>query len=79
MAKPSMDLSVSDGKLLGRGDTALPESLHPLPTVRSISLPDHIRELPLDRDFTPENTHQVVDADSSQMRAAAVLLKARTL
>ncbi|MBA3885785.1 MAG: DUF4011 domain-containing protein, partial [Acidobacteria bacterium] len=36
-------------------------------------LPAEIRELPLDRDFTPEATFQVVDADSSQMRAAAAV------
>lgn len=38
-------------------------------------LPHEIRELPLDRDFTPESTYQVVDADSSQMRAAAAVVK----
>jgi len=38
-------------------------------------LPPQIRELPLDRDFTPETTFQVVDADSSQMRAAAAVAK----
>jgi very-short-patch-repair endonuclease len=38
-------------------------------------LPPEIRELPLDSDFTPENTFQVVDADSSQMRAAAAVVK----
>ncbi len=40
-------------------------------------LPAEIRELPLDSAFTPETTHHVVDADSSQMRAAAVVAKAR--
>lgn len=38
-------------------------------------LPDEIRELPLDLDFTPEATWQVVDADASQMRAAAAVVK----
>lgn len=38
-------------------------------------LPGEIREMPLDRDFTPESTYQVVDADSSQMRAAAAVVK----
>lgn len=38
-------------------------------------LPGEIRELPLDREFTPESTYQVVDADSSQMRAAAAVVK----
>lgn len=38
-------------------------------------LPGEIRDLPLDQDFTPESTYQVVDADSSQMRAAAAVVK----
>jgi hypothetical protein len=38
-------------------------------------LPADIRELPLDTEFTPEATCQVVDADSSQMRAAAAVVK----
>lgn len=38
-------------------------------------LPPEIRELPLDREFTPEKTFQVVDADSSQMRAAAAVVR----
>ena len=38
-------------------------------------LPPDIRELPLDSEFTPEATYQVVDADSSQMRAAAAVVK----
>ncbi|OFW07224.1 MAG: hypothetical protein A3H96_17025 [Acidobacteria bacterium RIFCSPLOWO2_02_FULL_67_36] len=38
-------------------------------------LPDDIRQLQLDSDFTPESTYQVVDADSSQMRAAAAVSK----
>lgn len=39
------------------------------------SLPSEIRELPLDSAFPPETTYQVVDADSSQMRAAAAVVK----
>lgn len=38
-------------------------------------LPPEIRNLPLDTAFSPETTHQVVDADSSQMRAAAAVAK----
>jgi very-short-patch-repair endonuclease len=38
-------------------------------------LPREIRELPLDTQFTPESTFQVVDADSSQMRAAAAVAR----
>lgn len=38
-----------------------------------IGLPDGIRELPLDQHFTPENCMQVVDADSSQLRAIATV------
>jgi very-short-patch-repair endonuclease len=40
-----------------------------------IGLPDDVRELPLDRSFTPETTYQVVDADASQMRAAAAVVR----
>lgn len=32
-------------------------------------LPDDVRALALDESFVPESTHQVVDADSSQLRA----------
>lgn len=39
------------------------------------ALPDEIRGMPLDRDFTPESSYQVVDADSSQMRAAAAVTR----
>lgn len=38
-------------------------------------LPQEIRDLSLDASFSPESTHQVVDADSSQMRAAAAVVK----
>ena len=38
-------------------------------------LPPEIRDLSLDMSFSPESTHQVVDADSSQMRAAAAVVK----
>jgi len=38
-------------------------------------LPSEVRELSLDTAFSPESTHQVVDADSSQMRAAAAVVK----
>ncbi|HKR13311.1 MAG TPA: DUF4011 domain-containing protein [Pyrinomonadaceae bacterium] len=34
-------------------------------------LPDDVRAMDLDRDFAPEVTHQVVNADSSQLRAIA--------
>lgn len=36
-----------------------------------VGLPDEIRELELDMEFPPERTFQVVDADSSQLRAIA--------
>ena len=42
-------------------------------------LPPEIRDLPLDTDFTPEATFQVVDADSSQMRAAAAVARKHDL
>jgi very-short-patch-repair endonuclease len=38
---------------------------------RIIGLPDDVRRLDLDREFAPESTAQVVDADSSQLRAIA--------
>jgi very-short-patch-repair endonuclease len=38
---------------------------------RIIGLPDDVRRLDLDREFAPEATAQVVDADSSQLRAIA--------
>ncbi len=38
---------------------------------RVIGLPDDVRRLELDREFAPEATAQVVDADSSQLRAIA--------
>jgi very-short-patch-repair endonuclease len=38
---------------------------------RVIGLPDDVRRLELDREFAPEATTQVVDADSSQLRAMA--------
>ena len=42
-------------------------------------LPPEIRDLPLDTAFTPEATFQVVDADSSQMRAAAAVARQHDL
>ena len=38
---------------------------------RVIGLPEDVRRLELDREFAPESTAQVVDADSSQLRAIA--------
>ena len=38
-------------------------------------LPPDVRDLDLDRDFAPEATAQVVDADSSQLRAIAAVAK----
>ena len=38
---------------------------------RMTGMPVEIREMDLDRDYPPEATHQVVDADSSQLRAIA--------
>ncbi|MBA3631295.1 MAG: DUF3320 domain-containing protein [Acidobacteria bacterium] len=40
-----------------------------------IGLPDEIRDLVLDKDFPPESSSQVVDADSSQLRAIATVAK----
>lgn len=40
-----------------------------------LSLPNDVRALDLDRDFAPEQTFQVVDADSSQVRALAAVGK----
>lgn len=36
-----------------------------------VGLPNDVRSMELDRDFSPETTFQVVDADSSQLRAIA--------
>jgi very-short-patch-repair endonuclease len=41
----------------------------------SYGLPEEIRELSLDAAFPPEQAFQVVDADSSQMRAAAAVAR----
>ncbi len=40
-----------------------------------MGLPEDVREMELDRDFCPEQTAQVVDADSSQLRAIAAISK----
>ena len=40
-----------------------------------IGLPNEIREMELDRDFPPEATAQVVDADSSQLQAISTVAK----
>ncbi|HEX5727283.1 MAG TPA: DUF3320 domain-containing protein [Longimicrobiaceae bacterium] len=40
---------------------------------QTVGLPDDVRELELDADFPPERTFQVVDADSSQLRAIAAV------
>ena len=40
-----------------------------------IGLPADVREMELDREFAPEATAQVVDADSSQLRAIAAVAK----
>src|SRR5688572_27196368 len=40
-----------------------------------IGMPSEIREMKLDEHFTPESTAQVVDADSSQLRALAAAAK----
>ena len=39
--------------------------------VQIMGLPGEVRRMDLDRDYPPEATHQVVDADSSQLRAIA--------
>ena len=38
---------------------------------QNLGLPSDVQALDLDRDFPPESTAQVVDADSSQLRAIA--------
>lgn len=40
-----------------------------------IGLPDEIRQMELDRDFPPEKTAQIVDADSSQLQAITTVAK----
>ena len=44
-----------------------------------IGLPEEIRRLDLDQHFSPETTHQVVDADSSQLRAIAAVARQHDL
>lgn len=44
-----------------------------------IGLPTEVRDMELDRDFAPEATAQVVDADSSQLRAIAAVAKNHNL
>lgn len=41
----------------------------------AIGLPDDVRQMELDREFPPEQTAQVVDADSSQLRAIAAVAR----
>ncbi|HEX6367375.1 MAG TPA: DUF3320 domain-containing protein [Longimicrobium sp.] len=43
------------------------------------ALPDDVREMDLDADFPPESTAQVVDADSSQLRAIAAVSRGHDL
>lgn len=40
-----------------------------------VGLPDEIRQMELDREFPPEATAQVVDADSSQLKAIAAVAR----
>ena len=44
-----------------------------------LSLPNDVRALELDRDYPPEATFQVVDADSSQIRALAAVARQHNL
>jgi len=45
----------------------------------AIGLPEPVRTMPLDREFPPEETFQVVDADSSQLRAIAAVARQHDL
>jgi len=42
-----------------------------------VGLPSDVRAMELDQDFSPETTFQVVDADSSQLRAIAACSRKR--
>lgn len=44
-----------------------------------IGLPESVRTMDLDAHFPPEGTHQVVDADSSQLRAIAAVARSHDL
>ena len=44
-----------------------------------VGLPDDVRTVELDREFAPETTAQVVDADSSQLRAIAAVARNHNL
>lgn len=44
-----------------------------------VGLPDEVRAIDLDREYPPESTFQVVDADSSQLRAMAAVARGHDL
>ncbi|AHG93502.1 Protein of unknown function DUF4011 (plasmid) [Gemmatirosa kalamazoonensis] len=44
-----------------------------------VGLPDDVRRMDLDAEFPPERTYQVVDADSSQLRAIAAVARGHDL
>ena len=44
-----------------------------------VKLPQEIDEMELDKEFAPENEHQIVDADSSQLRAIAAVSRQHDL
>jgi very-short-patch-repair endonuclease len=44
-----------------------------------VGLPDDVRDMNLDEQFAPEKTQQVVDADSSQLRAIAAVARENNL
>jgi very-short-patch-repair endonuclease len=46
---------------------------------QTIGLPDEIRSMALDAEYPPESTFQVVDADSSQLRAIAATTRGHDL
>jgi hypothetical protein len=43
-----------------------------------VGLPDDVRRMDLDAEYPPERTFQVVDADSSQLRAIAAAARSTT-
>ncbi|HEY9419862.1 MAG TPA: DUF4011 domain-containing protein, partial [Thermoanaerobaculia bacterium] len=46
---------------------------------RAFGLPDEVRSMELDRDYPPESTFQVVDADASQLRVIAAAARGHDL
>ena len=65
------DLDANAGALVAHRLVRQLVTRHGSVGVQGIGLPDEIRRMDLDAEYPPEQTFQVVDADSSQLRAIA--------